>query len=53
MLNAERVDRIGKRNTQKGKKAVVFAPGKYMGQKSLTASGIMFSQLPYEMHQGG
>ena len=52
MLNAERVNRIGKRNTQKGKKAVVFAPGNYMGQKSLTASGILFSQLPYEMHQG-
>ena len=53
MLDAERVRRISERNDRTGKKAVVFAPGKYMGQRTLTASGIIFSQLPYEVHQGG
>ena len=53
MLSAERVRRIAERNNRTGKKAVVFAPGKYMGQRTLTASRITFSQLPYEIHQGG
>ena len=32
-----------------GKKAVVFGPGKYMGQRELTRMGVTFCQLPYEM----
>ncbi len=50
MLNAERARRIsaGRGN---GRQAVVFAPGKYIGQRELTAMGITFCQLPYEMHR--
>ena len=33
-----------------GKKAVVFAADKYMGQRFLTDLGITFCQIPYEMH---
>ena len=51
MLNAERAQRIGQRNRDEQKKAVVFAAGKYMGQRELTASGITFCQLPYEIHR--
>ena len=52
MLNAERARRIsaGRGN---GRQAVVFAPGKYIGQRELTAMGITFCQLPYEMHLAG
>ena len=31
------------------KRAIVFAPGKYIGQRDLTARRITFCQLPYEM----
>ena len=34
-----------------GGKAVVFAPGKYMGQRELTRMGITFCQLPYEIYK--
>ena len=34
-----------------GKKAVVFAADKYMGQRFLTDLGITFCQIPYEIHQ--
>ena len=53
MLNSEIVQRIGERNKLKDKRAVVFAPGKFMGQRTLTAANITFSQLPYDIHQGG
>ena len=33
-----------------GNKAIVFAADKYMGQRFLTDMGIIFCQIPYEMH---
>ena len=36
-----------------GKRAVVFAADKYMGQRFLTDMGITFCQIPYEMHRLG
>ena len=50
MLNLARVKRIQERNRAVGRKAVVFAAGKYMGQRDLSAAGITFCQLPYEIH---
>ena len=52
MLNEERAHRISELGRQDGKKAVVFGPGKYIGQRELTSLGITFCQLPYEMHRG-
>ena len=46
ILNEEVARRIEKAN-QRRKKAVVFAPGKYLGQRELTKMGITFCQLPY------
>lgn len=34
-----------------GKKALVFAVGKYMSQKSLTPQSVEFCQLPYAIHR--
>ena len=50
MLNLARVKRIHERNRSEGRKAVVFAAGKYMGQRDLSQAGITFCQLPYEIH---
>ena len=50
MLNLARVNRIRDRNRAERRKAVVFAAGKYMGQRDLSAAGITFCQLPYEIH---
>ena len=47
ILNEKQVHRISER----GKKAVVFAADKYMGQRFLTDKGITFCQIPYEMHR--
>ena len=38
---------------KKHRKAVVFGPGKYLGQRDLTDMGILFCQLPYELHRPG
>ena len=51
MLNEERARRIGFAAREGGKKAIVFGTGKYIGQRELSAMGITFCQLPYEMHQ--
>ena len=51
MFNAERAERIAQRNKSEGRKAVVFAPGKYIGQRELSGFGITFCQLPYQIHQ--
>ena len=51
MFNAERAERIAQRNKDEGRKAVVFAPGKYIGQRELSGFGIIFCQLPYQIHQ--
>ena len=54
MLTAERAKRIGDaiRESADAKRAIVFAPGKYIGQRELTAQRITFCQIPYEMHWG-
>ena len=51
VLNEEKAERISTNIKQQGKKAIVFAPGKFMGQRYLTRMGITFCQLPYGMHQ--
>ena len=52
MLNLQRAKRMraGSRK-KKHKKAVVFAAGKYIGQRELTGWGITFCQLPWEVHR--
>ena len=52
MLNDRRALRIRDRSRKKPhKKAVVFAAGKYLGQRELTDWGIIFCQLPWELHR--
>ena len=53
MLNEERVGRISAASRQDGRRAIVFGPGKYIGQRELTTMGITFCQLPYEMNKTG
>ena len=53
ILNEERAKRIEAASRSEGRKAVVFGPGKYIGQRDLTAMGITFCQLPYELHRAG
>ena len=53
VLNEERAQRISAASHAHGRKAVVFAAGKYIGQRELTDMGITFCQLPYEMHRTG
>ena len=50
ILNEERARRISAASRGSGRKAIVFGPGKYIGQRDLTPMGITFCQLPYEMH---
>lgn len=49
-LNAERVSAIAASNST-GKRAIVFAVAKFMGQKELTKQRIEFCQLPYAVHR--
>ena len=51
IFNESHANRICEQNQTSGKRAVVFAAGKYMGQRDLTAKNITFCQLPYEMHR--
>ena len=51
MLNLERARRISTTAKQNDRKALVFGPGKYIGQAELTKMGITFCQLPYELHR--
>ena len=51
MLTQDRAERIRDATRQDGKKATVYAAGKYISQKDLTAMGITFCQLPYALHQ--
>ena len=53
MLYEERAQRISAASRQEGRKAIVFGPGKYIGQRELTSMGITFCQLPYEIHKAG
>ena len=47
MLDKDRAERIQKAE----RKAVLFAPGKFIGQRELTKMRIAFCQLPYEIHR--
>ena len=53
ILNEERARRIEAANRERDRKAVVFGPGKYIGQRDLTRMGITFCQLPYEFYRAG
>ena len=49
ILNEERAKRISAAARDRNRKAVVFAAAKYIGQRELSAWGITFCQLPYEL----
>ena len=49
MLYEDQALRIGSAAREVGKKATVFGPGKYIGQRELSMIGITFCQLPYEI----
>ena len=49
-LHEDHVKLITGRKPQ-NKKALVFAVGKYMSQKTLTPQGVEFCQLPYAIHR--
>ena len=51
MLNLDRAERIHNTSCQNGGKAIVYAPGKYIGQRELTGMGITFCQLPHALHE--
>ena len=46
MLYLERAKRISAISRENGRRAIVYAAGKYIGQRELTQMGIIFSQLP-------
>ena len=52
-LDLERARRIRDANRRNDRKAIVFGPGKYIGQRDLIPMGITFCQLPYELHRAG
>ena len=49
-LNSERAERIADDAKSAGKSAVVFGPVRYMNSADLSALGITFCQLPYELN---
>ena len=51
MLTQDQAERIRDDSFQHGKKATVYAAGKYISQKDLTLMGITFCQLPHALHQ--
>ena len=51
ILNKEHAVRISEARRKDGKKAIVYAAGNYIGQRELTNLGIVFSQLPYALHE--
>ena len=51
MLDMATAERIAAAGAGSGKPILVFAAGKYMGQKQLTAMGLTFAQLPYAIHR--
>ena len=50
ILNEDKAQRISAVAKETGRDAIVFGPGKYIGQRELTDMGIIFCQLPYELH---
>ena len=53
ILTGKRAERIARAIGRSKRKAVVFGPGKYIGQDELTPMGISFCQLPWELHRAG
>ena len=51
MFNLERAERVVAHARQSGKKAIVYAAGKYMPQRMLTEMGITFCQLPNALYE--
>ncbi len=51
VLNLERAERIRNACGENGRKAIVYAAGKYIGQRELTGMGIVFCQLPDALHE--
>ena len=49
ILKQEHAERIRDTSSKNGKKAIVYAPGNYIGQRELTKMGIVFAQLPYAL----
>ncbi len=49
-LDGVRAERIAKACKERGQKAYVYAPQKFVSQKELTDMGITFCQLPYNIH---
>ena len=50
-LDGARAEQIAKTCKETGKKAYVYAPQKFVSQKELTHLGIIFCQLPYNIHR--
>ena len=53
VLNEIQVERISEASHKRGRKAIVFGSGKYIGQRELTSMSITFCQLPYALHRSG
>ena len=53
ILNEDRAKRISAASWERGRKAVVFGPAKFMGQRHLTDMRITFCQIPYELYRAG
>ena len=51
VFNLERAERIRYVCNENGRKAIVYAAGKYIGQRELTSMGIIFCQLPDALHE--
>ena len=51
MLNLDRAERLRDASCQNGKKAIVYAAGKYISQRDLTGMRITFCQLPYALQE--
>ena len=51
MLNLDRAERIRDASCQNGKKAIVYAAGKYISQRDLTGMRITFCQLPHALQE--
>ena len=51
VFNLERAERIRDACGENGRKAIVYAAGKYIGQRELTKMGIVFCQLPDALHE--
>lgn len=51
MLTLDRAERIRDASCQNGKKAIVYAAGKYISQRDLTGMRIIFCQLPHALQE--